>query len=529
MRLNIFDVEGIEDPHNRNVIRCAVVLAFVAVFLRLFFWWYTGRVLEDALITTVHSENCVSGFGLTHHASEPRVHGFTSPLSVLVPLAGNLLHLGFGIPFIKIVSLFCCVLAIFYVMAIAIHPKIRFPAPVAFLPMAYVAAEHHQIYFGMAGMETQIATTILLMSAYYAIAAKPLHLGVSLGLCMLARPDFGFWTIIVGVYFLFRAPRSLPVIVGAAVAVYAPWILFTTLYYGSPLPNPLLAKSLGYRDWWQQAGLSLSDIKRNIVDRTIFRTFAMLGPCYDLHAFGSWARVVSNGMTGLAFLGASVALFKRQWVLWPIACFALVYWAYYVFLVPFVFGWYLAPFMAVMVVLGARGLLGMSELFRTTRQRSIVQGAVTALYMGSLVWVLPLTFSTDRQIQDYIENGVRRPMGEYLAQTMTSEDSISCEPLGYVGYYSRKTIYDWPGLGSKKVTTFLRTHPNERTMYAMLAYFRPTYLLLRPWEHEGLKKEGGDWVSKEYQVVKTFGPVADAPNWIRWHYDANFILLKRMN
>ena len=586
MRLSILAIEGIEDPRNRNVIRCAVILAFVAVCLRLFFWWYTGRVLEDALITTVHSENCVSGFGLTHHASEPRVHGFTSPLSVLVPLMGNLLHLGFGIPFIKIVSLFCCILAVFYVMAIAIHPQIRLPAPVAFLPMAYVAAEHHQVYFGMAGMETQIATTILLMSVYYTIAAKPLHLGISLGLCMLARPDFGFWTIIVGIYFLFRAPRSLPVIVGAAMAVYAPWILFTTFYYGSPLPNPLLAKSLGYRDWWQQPGLSLSDIKRNIVDRTIFRTFAMLGPCYDLHAFGPWARVISNGMTAFAFLGASTAIIKRQWVLWPIAFFALVYWAYYVFLVPFVFGWYLAPFMAIMVILGARGLLALSELFNKAPQRTLVhfhrlwkiwktetgvsekrelaqaernedvpvpafrnteiyprqkgswktllslkdmiQGTITALYIGSLVWVLPLTYSIDRQIQDYIENGVRRPMGEYLAQLMKPEETLSCEPLGYVGYYSRKTIYDWPGLGSKKVTTFLRTHPHERTMYAMLAHFRPNYLLLRPWEYEGLKKEEGNWVSNEYQIVRTFGPVADVPAWIQWHYDAKYILLKRM-
>ena len=528
MFLKWFAVEGLDDPKNRRVVQCAIGLMILAVSARILFWGYTGRVLEDALITTVHSENCVSGFGLTHHASEPRVHGFTSPLSVLVPLMGNCMHLGFGIPFIKIISLFCCVLAVFYVMAMAIHPQVALPAPAAFLPMAYVAVEHHQIFFGMAGMETQIATTILLMSAYYALAAKPLPLGISLGLCMLARPDFGFWTVIVGIYFLFRAPRSLPVIVGAAVAVYAPWILFTTFYYGSPLPNPLLAKSLGYRNWWEQAGLSWSDIKRNIADRTIYRTFAMLGPCYDLHAFGPWARVISNGMTGCAVIGAGAVILKRQWVLWPIAFFALVYWAYYVFFVPFVFGWYLAPFMAIMVVLGARGLHAVSGLFRTPQSRSGFQAAMTAFYIGNLVWVLPLTFSTDRQIQDYIENGVRRPLGEYLAQIMKPDETLSCEPLGYTGYYSRRTIYDWPGLGSKKVTTFLRTHPNDRTMYAMMAYFKPDYLLLRPWEYEGLKKEGNNWVSKEYRELRKFEPVPEAPAWIQQHYDAKYFLLQRI-
>src|SRR5215207_7187547 len=62
-----------------------VSVAIGAAAIRLFFWAYTGSLWEDALITVLHSENAVSGLGLTHFKiDDPPVHGFTSPLSVLV-------------------------------------------------------------------------------------------------------------------------------------------------------------------------------------------------------------------------------------------------------------------------------------------------------------------------------------------------------------------------------------------------------------------------------------------------------------
>src|SRR4051794_4994836 len=53
-----------------------------AVAVRIFFWAYTQRRYEDALITLTHAVNAVDGLGLTHHPGEGRVHGFTSAVSV---------------------------------------------------------------------------------------------------------------------------------------------------------------------------------------------------------------------------------------------------------------------------------------------------------------------------------------------------------------------------------------------------------------------------------------------------------------
>ncbi|HVJ81291.1 MAG TPA: hypothetical protein VNC50_09500, partial [Planctomycetia bacterium] len=47
---------------------------------------YTGQVWEDYFITFRHSRNLAEGNGLVFQPGE-RVHGFTSPLGVLLPAA----------------------------------------------------------------------------------------------------------------------------------------------------------------------------------------------------------------------------------------------------------------------------------------------------------------------------------------------------------------------------------------------------------------------------------------------------------
>ena len=84
-----------------------VGLMALAFGLRLFFWLYTGRTWEDALITVLHSENFYHGLGLTHFKiDDPKpLFGFTSPISVLAPLLADRFHVGWGLPFLKLLSL----------------------------------------------------------------------------------------------------------------------------------------------------------------------------------------------------------------------------------------------------------------------------------------------------------------------------------------------------------------------------------------------------------------------------------------
>ncbi len=518
-------IDGLDAPEHRGMLRLGLLLAVLAMLVRLLFWAYTQRYWEDALITCLHSENAASGLGLTHvRPGEPPLHGFTSPLSVLVPLVGDLMHVGFGVDFLKLVSIPAAGLTILFLLGLGLHPGVRLPpAPLA-LVMGYAAFEHHQILWGMSGMETQLSTLILLMSLYYTAAWKPVPLGITLGLCMLVRPDYGFWTVIVGVYGLFREPKALLKIVPIALAVYLPWIAFTTLYYGSPIPNTIIAKGLGYPKWWDKMdALNLFTLKRHTWMVLSEQLHVMLGPTFCGHGAGMHLfftkgpeSPIGNLMFGLAVLGTLAILVRRQWSLWPLAACVVAYSAYYVFLVPVIFGWYKVPYLVTLLLLSARGLQALGAVVPHARLRGALLSGFTAAYLALFIGVLPVTFLTEKQIQRDVEDPVRKAAGLYLKARMQPNEAVGCEPLGYMAYYSRGNVYDWPGLASRSVVKWSREHPQpERCLENMLRDLQPEYLFLRDREVlYGFRDIS--WLRDRYHPIAVFAPEPEKAARIRW-------------
>ncbi|MCX5758522.1 MAG: hypothetical protein NTU83_08465, partial [Candidatus Hydrogenedentes bacterium] len=412
------------------------------------------------------------------------------------------------------VSTFAGGFAVLYALAIAIHPRIKLPVPLAILVMGYLASEHHQILYGMSGMETQITTCILLASIYYLIAEKPAALGISLGFCMLARPDFAFWTLIAGIYGLFRLRGRMIGVVGIAAGIYLPWIAFATWYYGSPVPNTLIAKNLGYYLWTRDPNLTwrlaLEHIRLrmtgNYGDETILQA---LGPSFAGHgthfrALFNDRGMICDAMGALALMGTVVATWRRQWAFLPIIAFAACYACYYVFLVAVPFGWYLMPFLAVVIWLSARGLQALSGLVPGPHMRTVFLTLVAALYLAPFIAYTPKAFLTEKRIQEQVENNVRKPIGLYLGRVMQPNETVACECLGYVAYYSRRTVYDWPGLASRKVVAFSKAHPEIRSLLGMIAHLRPDYLVLRHRDYLDAKDYYCPWLATKYKIVASF-------------------------
>jgi hypothetical protein len=520
-------LDGLDKPENRNVVRIGFAFALIAMLLRLIFWGYTHRYWEDALITCLHSENFALGKGLTHfRPDEPPLHGFTSPLSVLVPLIGDLIKVGFGLEFLKLMSIPASALTVLYLLAFAIHPKVKLATPLAVLLMGFAAFEHHQILYGMAGMETQLSVLILVMSVYYSVAWKLVPLAISLGLCMLVRPDYGFWTIIIGVYVLIKEPRSIFKVVGIAMAVYLPWIIFTTLYYGTPLPNTVVAKGLGYGKWWAglEGGPGFSDFKRRAWVVMSEQLHFMLSPTFNGHGGGQHLfffkgpeSPLGNFMFLMAALGSLVIAVRRKWPLWPLVALVAVYTLYYAYLVPVVFGWYKNPYLITLLMLSAVGLNSIAALIPAPQWRTRTLAAFTIAYLGLFAAVLPITFYTERQIQLTVENQVRKPAGLYLAEHMKEDEAVGCEPLGYMSYYSRGNVYDWPGLASRTVVAWSKENPGKRNLQNMLNGLRPEYLFLRDMEFlYSFSAADRAWIQKDYHVVKAFQVPPEEAARVRW-------------
>ena len=488
------------------------VLLAVALLLRLFFWRHTQRTWEDALITVLHVENFWAGLGLTHvKPGEAPLHGFTSPLSVLVPLLAGFVDgvATHALPFQKAASAASAVgvvwLAHRLMQRVEVEPGMRL-AWVIFT-LGYLAFEHHQVLWGMAGMETTVVTLVLFFNFHAYAVRSPRLIAVAMALALYARPDFVFLNLAGLAYCLVFLRRELPRILAIAFMLYLPWLVFTSLYYGSPIPNTIVAKWFGY----SYGGRDFQKFLSFLVP---------LGPSFAGHGMGHWrewdAGAISILVGGLFVVGAWQVAVRRVTALYMPVAFVLVYWLYYEFAVAGVFGWYLAPLSAATVLVAGYGLLC---VFPRPSAATVVAGA----YAAALLAVLPGNIRAERGIQRFIEAPVRQQMGLYLGQVLGPNDYAGMEPLGYSAYYSRRPILDYPGLASRQVTDYLRKKPRT-PMCEVFADLRPLYVALRPWECKDAA-----FLARDYQLVREFKADPQAAKVKRndLNVDKHFLLYRR--
>ena len=115
--------DGARSYARDNVMLVAFVV--LGVIARIVFWAATDRKLDDAMITIKFDKNLADGFGLVHNFGEGHVQGFTSALSVLVPMPGELIYHGGGFLFIRLASVACFALAAVYAYRIARRARAR--------------------------------------------------------------------------------------------------------------------------------------------------------------------------------------------------------------------------------------------------------------------------------------------------------------------------------------------------------------------------------------------------------------------
>jgi hypothetical protein len=490
--------------------RLVTGLLLAAALLRIFFWRYTGRTWEDALITVLHAENFWQGLGLTHvKPGEPPLHGFTSPVSVLIPLLAGVVNAAWGLAFQKLLSVVAAVGVVILGLRLLLRVDVAPGARLAWVlfSLGYVAIEHHQILWGMAGMETTVVTLALFFFFHACAVRSPRMIAVAMALALYARPDFLFLNLIGLAWCAAFLRRDLWRIVGLAFLLYLPWLAFTTLYYGSPIPHTIFAKLYGYTP-------GPSDFHK-------FLGFLVpLGPSFAGHGTGylrEWdGGAISILVFGLFLLGGYQVVARRVEALYVPAAFAAVYLAYYEFVVASVFGWYLAPLAAAIMLVAGYGLV-------TALPSPRAALAVALAYIFAMAAMLPQNFRAERGIQKLVETPVRTELGRFLGQAMGPGDFAGMEPLGYASYYSRRPIHDYPGLASRQVVAFLARRPRAG-LCEMLPALQPRYVVLRPWEC----KEHA-FLARDYELLREFKapPAAAALKQAHFNVDRHFLVYRR--
>ena len=453
--------------------RNPILTVFIAIALttRLVFWFYTGRVWEDALITITAARNVWEGFGLTHHASEPYVQSFTSPISVLIPIVGEAFHA--GLIALRLSSLAASVATIYFAWRIGVLLGFRLVAHI--LVLTYLACDQLQIFFGMGGMETQVATAIVVAGTYFYLSEGWIALGVTCGLASIARPEFiMFFLPPIGIALLLFHRHAILRVIFSALPIPLAWYGFATFYYGSPVPNTIVAKSWSYQihpftaPWEDVWAFTVKSWR----DYAPFKEFwlAYHAPLPDI-----LLKAIVSVVALLFVTGVIAAAIRKPGLLLPAAAvcgFALyrnttILNSYYM--------WYLPPFVALLFIVASYGLSQIAE--RMPRPATLLGVALALCYALHLPFSMPL----DRKVQSAIDVDVRERTGYTLSTMMTNPaDTAVLEPLGFMGWAAfNKTIYDYPGLGSKIAVRTMKDLPHPR-IADLVDALRPTYAVLRP-------------------------------------------------
>jgi arabinofuranosyltransferase len=481
-------------------------LALVAVFLRLSSGVWP---IDDAYITFRYARNLASGLGFVYNTGQ-FVLGTSTPLfTLLLALLSRLTHA--DMPHIAVViSAVADGLGTFFLYRLARRLNLSIGCCVlcalswVFYPLS--------LKYALGGMETSLVSALIL-GAYLAWLSGSDSLAMALtGIAVLARPDAlaAAFTILIGVISVRRFLPWRPV--ASFASVLAPWLIFATWRYGSPLPQSLQAKShaIYLVSSWENA--------RQI----------------GFHLGG----LLLGSPTGLAAEG--LALFPREGMSRPLIVVALVLFVVWivgaerairldkrwaaVFAFPIVFAgtyaliglrgrlmaeWYLVPLTPFWLL----GLFTAVSNFpvRLALQRregwSVVFGAPIVLaQIAGLNWgrdssravLMPKVVWTEREMQ-------YRQAVEFLRPRLRAGDVVAASEIGTIGYYCECRILDTVGLVSPEA---VRYYPLPRWQYVvnyavppgLVRDADPAYLVsLDVFVRASLLRQ--DWFNHEYQVV----------------------------
>jgi hypothetical protein len=130
--------------------------------------------------------------------------------------------------------------------------------------------------------------------------------------------------------------------------------------------------------------------------------------------------------------------------------------------------------------------------------------------------------------QAVIEDGNRKQVGLYLRNRAGPGQTVMLEALGYIGYFSKARMLDWPGLVAPEVTEVLRRHVS---LMGLVDALRPDWLCLRPRELLQIERERDfrdDYeLDRVFDVSKKLDAYGDHPGRPYMSNDSVFYVYRR--
>lgn len=414
-----------------------------AVLTRLGFYFLTGYTADDAFITFRYADQIALGNGFVYNLGE-HVLGTSSPLFTLLLAIVSLLR----IPLVwGALALSLLASGLTAVILYRFARALRF-THLAILPAVLYIGWPRSLPAEISGMETALFTLLVIASFYYQHRRLEIY---ALGMATLAavtRPEgIGLLALLL-LYNLYHDRAGWRRYLSTPLMILAPWLLFSWQYFGSIIPHSITAKLALYS---QFGTMPASEAIASLLGLQSPLGWILL----PLLLVGAWElnRKQDAGKLELIWLVGTFLFFSLSRT--------------------HLFHWYITPVYPVLLIFVAAGVNVVYERLRIPPHRAGQIGDLLAVVACAAVLVISSSqLSYYREIQQTTEK-VHREIGTYLFAQTDKDAIVAAEDIGYIGYYSKRTILDRDGLVSPIAVEY-----NRDARYSELIQdARPDYLV----------------------------------------------------
>jgi hypothetical protein len=489
-----------------------IILGIFFLFsICLLFAFVTDHRWEDWYITFRASKNFALGNGLVFNIGE-KMMTYTSPIGTLFPALIKFIFINQSDDFTIWIYRVVCALTLsstsYFIFKII--KQLNYPTFYYYFALFLFAFSFLIIDNTINGMESAFMVFFEVLLIYLLIKypfSETWRYAVCFAGIMLTRPDgFIYAGFIIMGFLLFNVNKqttfnrinitNITKGIGLAIILFAPWLIISAIYYGTPIPHTIIAKSKSY---------SLEYFIQAFIDywKTFNGSPNLFLPSYAVN-FGGWGFFKPVAQI-LSVLSLFYWTLPRTNKLARALSFSSLMMVLYLNIVSGqgASPWYLpsaiTPSLIVLTLI-------FNDVYLASSKFSSLKIVLSIGIMGIGIFMLSNFYFGMRMIkyqQKIVESGNRKQIGLWLKEHANPKDRVFMECLGYIGFYSNLKTYDFPGMSSPEVVQARKKLKSDKYS-AVINYLKPEWLVLRAGEATEIKRETPHLMLNEYKLAKTF-------------------------
>ncbi len=417
---------------------------------------------DDQFILYRYIENIAVGNGFVYNIGE-RILGSTTPLFTLVMALFKYIFIGIKTPditaFVNIIFISIAIVFFYKTANLFLRRNVSILASILFiLNMSKIVAE---------GMESSLFILLSFSLIYYLLNYKYKISAVLLGLLLLTRPDALIIALLTCIFWFKKEglKNSIKLFCITSITIL-PWLIFATIYFGSFIPQSMIAK-MHTGDIVNQSSIQALKVQLAHISRLYW------GKIFDPNNL--ILQIIFNLFPVLIFIYLSIAKKVRDF--WFIVLIPILYFIAFSFSNPVMFPWYLSQIEPFYILASFIGI----QIFLDKLKNNYLK-----IFFIILLIAGPVYFYTNSL---YSENRGSKlalfEMGEYIRLNKKQSDTVGVNNIGIIGFVSGAHIIDFFGLVNNDSANFYPVLSDCRDKdsqfvipESLIIYSKPDWLII---------------------------------------------------